>query len=952
MDPVVNSVLPVNQIGATPTWWVGQVEEVDNPKSSNRFRVRIVGAHSSACGDVPTADLPWAHTAMPVNIPYKSGGTGGSTANLEPSDWVFGVWLDVEKTKPLILMSIGSIANASAKPPAMMTQEDAEKACLAFTSFLNPQTNPVTTLSEKHDEDNTNKAGTQVAGGSVETLSIQDKSHRGKNSASNPFGTQVCVGVAQAECNGETKKDIKYILGELFEMVQDSGGNLGGYLVNRVNGELFSYADKAYGYVNKVLRVIRAAMARIRGTIIGFLKKGVDMLVKMILSPFEGILESVQKWLEMILEKIGCSIEDIMERLTDFVTSLIFDYLLKVFRSTTCQVDIFVNAILNKIMSFVNRLINSVLGPIQSILKVVGGALNIVGGAMFKIMNLLGISCGGVDSKCGKENTRCTKKIKEDGGNFLDDLLDQLTDGPLDYGQSVCEDARGYDDPEQTGGIIYGGLPAVVPSGGNNTDIYEDPDTGGGGAGTLPPGDGEGTPTERLVNYEIKDANVWEGDKAYIIVTRSGYLEASSSVSYKTVDGSAIGGVDYVSGDGILGFGKNQTQRTLEIQTIKDSENDTPQDFKVEIEYATGVAEAEFYNTEATVTIGLLPVTTPGDPDPYTPPFTGPGGSIVEITPVTGGTTTDPIGDPIDTTTTPPVTIINDQFSVSVTSDKLQYKEGEFVTYSISTEGVPDGTLFGYSLFGSNITQDDIVGGNLYGTFTVQSNKSIVVIGIREDSEVEGIEDLQFSVNGTGAVANVQILGQEEKLTSPKPPYTDPGFKEPTIGDPIVDEGGRIIEIPIDDPGDPYLLPPKIAITGQGWGAMAVPLLDVNGRVTEIRITQRGSNYVTFKPETVDCVLDSLTLIRPGMQYTSRPTVYVDGNSSLVTARINDDGFVSGFDVVDRTTVFAEAPTVEIVGGGGYGARAVASLVCLDSETRDLLGYAKIGTGRYVDCPT
>ena len=62
-------------------------------------------------------------------------------------------------------------------------------------------------------------------------------------------------------------------------------------------------------------------------------------------------------------------------------------------------------------------------------------------------------------------------------------------------------------------------------------------------------------------------------------------------------------------------------------------------------------------------------------------PFTGPGGSIVEITPVTGGTTTNPIGDPIDTTTEPPTTIVNDQFSVSVTSDKLQYKEGEFITF-------------------------------------------------------------------------------------------------------------------------------------------------------------------------------------------------------------------------------------------------------------------------------
>ena len=69
------------------------------------------------------------------------------------------------------------------------------------------------------------------------------------------------------------------------------------------------------------------------------------------------------------------------------------------------------------------------------------------------------------------------------------------------------------------------------------------------------------------------------------------------------------------------------------------------------------------------------------------------------------------------------------------------------------------------------------------------------------------------------------------------------------------------------------------------------------------------------------------------------------------SARINSNGFVSGFDVIDRTTVFDESPKVEIV-GDGFGAFAVASLVCLDSETRDLLGYAKIGTGRYVDCPT
>ena len=33
-------------------------------------------------------------------------------------------------------------------------------------------------------------------------------------------------------------------------------------------------------------------------------------------------------------------------------------------------------------------------------------------------------------------------KKKKDKDNFLDELLKAIEDGPLDYGQSVCKDAR------------------------------------------------------------------------------------------------------------------------------------------------------------------------------------------------------------------------------------------------------------------------------------------------------------------------------------------------------------------------------------------------------------------------------------------------------------------------------------------------------------------------------
>lgn len=951
MDPSIRSLLPTHQLGSDGAeWWIGQVEEIDQPKKSNRFRVRIVGVHDADCENVKTEDLPWAHTALPVTVPYKTGGSSGASANLEEGDWVFGFWLNIEKTKPLILGSIGHTANSADSPPEEVISTTSEDKCLSFKVAVNPKTNP-TADSSANAATNKNLASGQLAGNSQSTMSPADGAHAAENSAANPFGTQVCVSTAQAECNPDTKSELNHVLGELFKMVQDSNGNIGDYLVSKVNGELFKYTSKAQGYINKVLRIVKSALARVRGEIIAKLKEGIEYLVKLILTPFEGILEGVQEFLETTLEKIGCSIEDIYERLVDFITALIFDYLLKVFRAATCQVDIFVNAIINKITGFVSGLLEAVLGPLQAILGIAGGALNLVGGAMFKIMSILGISCGGINSACGSEDTRCNKKKKDAVGDFLDGLLAGIENGPLDYGQSVCDDARSYAPPELAGGIIFGGLPDVPPGGGNSP-IYPPP------GGTNPPGGSTlptppaTTPAAETVSYEILDTNVLEGDIAQITVLRSGDIGASSSVTFQTYDVSAFKNVDYKESNGILGFGPNQTQRVITIQTYQDNLNDTPQEFEVEITYATGTQNATFINSVATVTIGLPPNVNPNNPTPTIPPniISGP------IPVPTPAPTTPPTGGGGTVTLNPnavvPTVLISTQVSVDVVADKTQVEEGEFVTYTVTTNGIPDNTVLSYTLFGVNINQDDIIGGNLFGTFTVVNNQSIIVVGIRDDADIEGTESLTFTVNGTGARVSVDINGETASSVTPLVPSPPAVHKPPTIGDIIVDDDGKILDITIDDPGDPYLLPPHIAITGQGWGALAVPLLDSNGYVTEIRVTQRGRNFVPNRPDNINCVLDSLTLTRPGTGYTSIPTVFINGDSSLVTARINASGFVIGFDVLDRTQIFDTAPVVEIVGGGGLGAKALASLSCLDSDTRDLLGYAKIGTGRYVDCPS
>ena len=58
-----------------------------------------------------------------------------------------------------------------------------------------------------------------------------------------------------------------------------------------------------------------------------------------------------------------------------------------------------------------------------------------------------------------------------------------------------------------------------------------------------------------------------------------------------------------------------------------------------------------------------------------------------------------------------------------------------------------------------------------------------------------------------------------------------------------------------------------------------------------------------------------------------------------------------GARVLNREITFEAFPTINIVGGGGFGARLLPSLACLDTAALTKIGSTKIGTGKYIDCP-
>ena len=86
-------------------WFVGVVEDRDDPTYTGRIRVRCLGYHTEDKQVLPTSDLPWASPVLPITSSGISG-IGQSATGLVEGSWVFGFFRDHYLQEPVILGSL------------------------------------------------------------------------------------------------------------------------------------------------------------------------------------------------------------------------------------------------------------------------------------------------------------------------------------------------------------------------------------------------------------------------------------------------------------------------------------------------------------------------------------------------------------------------------------------------------------------------------------------------------------------------------------------------------------------------------------------------------------------------------------------------------------------------------------------------------------------------------
>ena len=975
MDQSLAALYPIHQIGSDGfSWWIGQVEsnKKDDPKRSGRYRVRIIGQHLKV-GDTatPTEALPWAHIMMPVTTPFIEGGTGGASPGLQRGCFVVGFFMDNDKQKPIIMGSVGGVKSSTkdsfddvtgSGPLNFKAVKDAKVVPQQSRSVDTPAGKDKNGANTDKGVVDADKADTK--GGAPPILIAAYAKH----TATNPIGGQSCVVIANPNCGQEKnlKSGITRIMGDLLAANQASGGNIGDFYVSKINGIIYDHVGTARYHIGRVVRLAKSFIARGKSEIVKQLRGAIDYLNKAILTsektvgyvaqgpfadPEEAFvpvkertnrLKKVKEIFDSIFAELGCSIADITDTIASFITDLIMGYISDVFNNASCFIDTMIEGILNEIMAQFDALIEKILGPIQEVLEAIAAPLNIIGGIINSIMKLLGISCTGPKSKCEPIQEKCTDCGQNDGQDDLDKLLKLIEDGIGDTSLFVCDESKIVPGTPGTNVTFIGGTPGgdddatqpvPVPPGGIGDDIPgtdedpiidpDDPDQEDtDDEPIIPPfppivDPGPLLPdTDEPFMFVASDKSVYdEGETAVYTITTLNVTDntefdyiLSGSITEPDIVGELSGKFTVVNNLAIVNIsiaqdGAVESQpdlMTFTAQGVATLDTDTgPVDFNLIAETDVVIDNIEFI-------------------------------------------------DPFD-----PETDLITQYTLS--TDKIAYEEGEDVLATVNTVNVPDGTIVNYSMLGGGLTPSDFVGGKLSGTFEINNDSGKFVIGINDDTEIEPIEQVLLILDNKGVSTTFQINADQiddGAGVDPEPTPLQPPTK-PVTGDPITDDEGSIIDIPIKTPGGPYQTAPSVIITGGGYGAGAVALLDKKGFVSELRITRQGVNYKsnTATDNNLQCIIDSFTMLAPGSGYTSAPEVIIGGESDLAEAIIDERGFLISIRSTDRNKRYENMPTIRILGGGGAGARFLPNMVCLDSNELERKGYAKIGTGSYVDCP-
>jgi hypothetical protein len=396
-------------------WWVGQV--VDQTKWAGnlsgtptkttkeqkgfdfRYKVRIMGYHTAAPGDLSDDDLPWASVMLPVT----AGTSGGArqTPQLRQGNFVYGFFIDGEDAQQPIIMGVIGYNQYTA---VMKNVPDTPFS--PFSGYTVKDTVPRSALGTTQEEgeavaEDVEKSKTnnkEVMESPAALVSRKDGASKEQyENKSKPKHIPTISRCEPAPLVG-IQREVKNMLSEV-KRIQKTANDW----ETKVSTKIDNIEKEIAKVKDNATKAIAGDVKRITGEIQkNALKKVNDTLKDSYDKVFPSQLGELKTKVEGVNDELSCLFRNIMKNLTGMVGGFLNQIMDRFITTPLCAVENFIGSLLGKITGLIDSAIDSVMGPIKGLLAGMGVASSAVDDVMGFATDALSLLSCDEDPRCSE----------------------------------------------------------------------------------------------------------------------------------------------------------------------------------------------------------------------------------------------------------------------------------------------------------------------------------------------------------------------------------------------------------------------------------------------------------------------------------------------------------------------------------------------------------------------
>lgn len=457
-------------------WFVGQVTKFKNTENGYRVKVRIIGYHPDAASVVKDEDLPWAHVLVPLNMGAGEGGTGVSF-NPRGSETVIGFFADGEDgQQPIIIGSLFSGAN-------IVHPNDWNQGTNGFKPFKaepGSQVNGSNIVAETGKPPGDSGTIPNADG----TIPNKDGKHEKtqRQEAAKQNENTVVASVSTCKSGTDIFSRIAQALRKFIKVL------------NTVTTAIDVYVNPALNLIADIPSLLSETVQAIGDGLSEYIKLARDQVIQRIYKILkEQVIDKLlPKDVELvkkiatdkIVDGIWCLFQNILKKVTSFVTLFLKQLIKTVVSIPTCAAESFIGSLTQTITNEIENALGPVIGEITSTLGgAIGQATSYISKAIsYAQLALSFLSCENAKCKAEFDYEMNKGYIPKDDINFTKIISYRPAQGVknlFDDGKTQAQTwlggvgAGGEVDPELTGEcdstIFRCGLPKVTIFGGGGS---------------------------------------------------------------------------------------------------------------------------------------------------------------------------------------------------------------------------------------------------------------------------------------------------------------------------------------------------------------------------------------------------------------------------------------------------------------------------------------------------